>query len=534
VRHHRATVFCAALLLAALFLAPGAYAQAVLQGGPVQSGGGHVPMYIAGPGMAQSTLVDSGPAGNFTQGQGISEMLQVNRGLTAGQTQPAGSGPYGTHNCGYDQPNLTNGAHFLCWDANAGGNATIAVGAIGSALPVGLNFIINGVTYGFPGPGGGNVTGPNTGTSVNYAPLWNSSPQGTALQPGVPKGQISANAGAIVSRMGDRLFVGKNTNVNDGNNPSTTKDWLETIFPNTTALATVAALGQFGGIGTLGGVRTSDGAPSGYASAATGFCINDNTISGGGSPTACASGYFESQHPVGAYGSNWTHGIEIDIDEMNSGTVNGVTFPVLSHPFSSNPSGMTTGMIIASGGLRTGAQPATTALRITPNGALFQTGIEIRNGALAVGVGGFSEAMALPASYILQWYGSDNSPNSYLGSTAGPGSATTGVVLSNGGITVISSAAAALTLQNTGSNTAEIFYKNASTTKFVSGINSSNQFLIHDQGTGVDALNISSGNITLGEGASGTLALIVTNGGSAAKYVCVDASNIVVIQAGAC
>jgi len=78
--------------------------------------------------------------------------------------------------------NSPGGYHQFCLGANALGGGLLSYNAYGGALPLGLNFNINGVTFAFPGPGNGNVSGPTspapTGGDVA---LWNG---GTTLADG--------------------------------------------------------------------------------------------------------------------------------------------------------------------------------------------------------------------------------------------------------------------------------------------------------------------------------------------------------------
>lgn len=141
---HQICAICA-VLVAAFLLGPSAWAQAVIQTGPILNGGGHAPMY--GPASPQGLpqVMDSGPAAGGAIGMGLSEKL-----LQARTGPGLGTGPLGTHDCDWDTY-ATNpaGAHYLCFDPNIGNNtAAIAVG--GTPAP-GFEFLINGAAYPFPG-----------------------------------------------------------------------------------------------------------------------------------------------------------------------------------------------------------------------------------------------------------------------------------------------------------------------------------------------------------------------------------------------
>lgn len=110
----------------------------VLQAGPFTAG--HPLMYLNGGAGAQAQAQDAGPAGGGSVGFGLSEILQVNRNVT-------GTGPFGTHNCLYDNPVQSGSYHYLCLDANGQNTGLIAFGAGGTASPTSLLFLINGIYY---------------------------------------------------------------------------------------------------------------------------------------------------------------------------------------------------------------------------------------------------------------------------------------------------------------------------------------------------------------------------------------------------
>lgn len=150
-----------AAVLAALIAPAFAWGQgSVLQAGPGFSG--HAPMYSHTGG--QTIIQDSGPASGGQTGLGLSEVLQVNRSPNAN----TGTGPLGSHDCRYSAPATNSSYYALCFDANAQGGGLISYSQGGFASPApldivapALNFIINGVTYPFPGTSqtpGGNPT----------------------------------------------------------------------------------------------------------------------------------------------------------------------------------------------------------------------------------------------------------------------------------------------------------------------------------------------------------------------------------------
>lgn len=190
----RIAIACVALA------APGvAFAQsAVIQGGPQTAG--HAPMYFQ-TGSAQPIVIDSGPAGGNTTGQGLSELNITARGTGTAPFGGQGTGQFGSIFQLQDavSSNAT-GYHYLSFTPNDGTGGLIAFGAVGSAATTSLRFKVNGTTYTFPFPGTGTVTGPGSST-VNDLACWNDT-LGTVLKdcgalpsitPGGTSGQIQYN-----------------------------------------------------------------------------------------------------------------------------------------------------------------------------------------------------------------------------------------------------------------------------------------------------------------------------------------------------
>jgi hypothetical protein len=211
-----------------------------------------------------------------------------------------------------------------------------------------------------------------------------------------------AGQGGILNRLNDRLFVGGNTNVNDGNDDAhnLSKDWLEQIVRYSTSNAQIAALSQIGGIGSLGAARMSDGVPSSFGLGVAGFCVNDQTAAPTTSLTTCAAGYFEARRSAGAYSSNIISGIEIDAIELND-----VSNPVRPYGGVGVP-GMSNALWLASGGSVEGAHPASLALGIVPNSQPFLSGIMFHKAALSGddGTTGTAEAIAFAKGHQIDWY----------------------------------------------------------------------------------------------------------------------------------
>lgn len=132
---------------------------AITQSGPVAPG--HLAMFIA-----NGTVQDAGPAGDGDITQiGITNPGGLALGINSGQV----TGPYA-------QLGFTIGTNSI---------GTISAEAFNGASPAGLIFDINGVQYGFPGPGNGNVVGPGTAVA-NDVVLFNG-PTGTVVKDsGIP------------------------------------------------------------------------------------------------------------------------------------------------------------------------------------------------------------------------------------------------------------------------------------------------------------------------------------------------------------
>lgn len=152
-------------LLGLVLLPAVAFGQAtVLQGGSQTTG--HIPSYATTGGTP--IITDGGTAAGGVLGANPSQLGVTARGTGTAPFIGQGSGPNGEIVCYYDGPtNSSAGYHSLCFSANVGSKATISTQAGGAASAQGLQFIIDGTTYDFPGdfptiP----VTVPNGGTGL--------------------------------------------------------------------------------------------------------------------------------------------------------------------------------------------------------------------------------------------------------------------------------------------------------------------------------------------------------------------------------
>ncbi len=170
------------LASALTLISVGAYAQSqVLQSGSVTKG-------HAGKWIALGTLQDAGPWSGGGPNVGITDLPIVGTG---------------TPMCIYDAP-TTNalGYHSLCFGSNYDGTRGILnFTSGGAANPLPFQFCINGTCYDFPGPGNGNVIGPNPST-LNEVASFNSI-TGLLIRQG--PAQITDNRSAAISTQGTAL-----------------------------------------------------------------------------------------------------------------------------------------------------------------------------------------------------------------------------------------------------------------------------------------------------------------------------------------
>ncbi len=279
----------------------------------------------------------------------------------------------------------------------SGGSLTVNVTATGGAGTYSDWTIVltnSPAAAGYQPPvGTGNVTGPGSSTAGHVATFADAT--GKVLADGgavfnVPySGGLFTNGSpaATITRL-DRLIVSTAT-INSGDNPVTTKDWLEGLIPHTTSNAQLASISPLSAIGVLGGSRTSDVATGQGSIAVAGF-QNNNSSAGGQNGWAL---YGEAWHNNTA--AVFTTAMELDIVNKQS--------LVQIDPYNVNPGHQCTAMWIGSGGSRAGAQIASAAAVFIANGATFDKGIIFQSGSLTASNG---LALALPAGYQIGWYSS--------------------------------------------------------------------------------------------------------------------------------
>lgn len=192
------------LLLACCSYPPVVVGQtSVLQGGTFTPG--HPPIYSQSGG-AQPIVIDAGPAGGNTTGQGLSELNVTARGTGAAPYVGQGTGPNGEISCVQDAvaTNAT-GYHYLCFSANAissaGSGGLISYGAAGAATVLPLNLQVNGQTVTFPptptATGGCTpIENYGGGTSVaDNTTAWTAFLAGTNVTGGANQGCLAFGAG---------------------------------------------------------------------------------------------------------------------------------------------------------------------------------------------------------------------------------------------------------------------------------------------------------------------------------------------------
>src|SRR6202166_407636 len=213
-------------LAAALGLPSLAWAQStLLQGGPWTPG--HVPQYAIGAGQ-QPVVIDGGGAAGSGAGGNVSEIGVTARGPGTAPYAGQGTGQRGTNICDYDAP-ITNptGYHYLCMSANAQGGGLLVFGNAGGATQLPLQFVINGVSYPFPGGLSGLVVG---STSVTGG----SSGQCLTIAAGF-LGSQSCVASAVTSLTGDVTGTG----------PGATATTLATVNSNVGSFGSSISIPNF-------------------------------------------------------------------------------------------------------------------------------------------------------------------------------------------------------------------------------------------------------------------------------------------------
>jgi hypothetical protein len=375
-----------ALLFIALWLLP---SLAVAQSGIQAAGSRFTPGHTVRAMNPQGTALGDagGSAGSSLPGQGyLTELGITNTGLPL---------------CINDAlTNAASGYHQLCLGASVNGATMLSANSFGGAPLQALTFNINNQNYGFPFNGNGNVLGPVSGASLSYVPLWNSAPGGTALASGVPTGQFWSNFGAnSVTRAGDRLLVGLNTNVYSGTNAVCTTgcSWVSNpalvsgVFSYLERNSQVLSYSQNGEMAGFFASRTSDDTITNCCSQAVALFQNNNNTA---SPQSAWGLYSTSVRQVGA------GGIQNEFEIGNLGSV------VPINPYNMFPLGLTADIWLGCGGEAasvTTANRCSAAIGVFPNNKPFDKGIVFADGSLNGDGVHYPIAIEMPLSGEIKW-----------------------------------------------------------------------------------------------------------------------------------
>lgn len=233
-------------------------------------------------------------------------------------------------------------------------------------------------------------------------------------------GQFYQNAGANVSRINDRLFVGGATS-NNATNSASQPDWLTTYqlakgrtygYIQTSQLAVLnGSAAQDSLTPFVSGAQTTGRTGGSQVIAVTGMGVNNNSTGNGAN--AAWGGYFEAFRDTTSNGNGGAYGIEIDTMNFTSST------PV-TDPYS-QANDQTIGIQMASGGGFPGTlYPTTVGLNFQNNNTTFDKGIVFGSNSItgADGTTGTGIAIALGKGHTLQWYGAASTPTSSILSTS--------------------------------------------------------------------------------------------------------------------
>jgi hypothetical protein len=230
-------------------------------------------------------------------------------------------------------------------------------------------------------------------------------------------GQFYSNAGASISRVQDRLFVGPAA-LNNGTSAASQPDWLTTYqiakgrtygFVQTSQMAVLNGnAGQDSLMGLTVGAQTT-GRPGSGSQAIGLVAMGVNNANTAQAANATWAGYFEAFRDTSVSGNGGAYGIEIDT--MNFTNATPVTDPY------SQANDQTIGVQMASGGGFPGTlYPTTVGINFQNNNTTFDKGIVFGSNSItgATGTSGSGVAIALGNGHMLQWYGGAGVPTSSI------------------------------------------------------------------------------------------------------------------------
>jgi hypothetical protein len=294
-------------ILLVILLAWPASAQTILQSGPIAPG--RTPMYVGIVGQSQAVLQDSGPASGGDVGVGLSELGLTVQGTGTPPYANAGSGPYGANLCDYDAP-ITNptGYHYICLSPNSLGGESVVAGFGGTATPLPLQFIVNGVIVPFAV---GTVTSVSLVAGVNVSLTGTCSGTGTidcTINASGGGGGAGGQLGATTSGGGSGAgwFVGGSATGASGS-----------------AGANGGASGGTGGTG-VNPVNTFGGA-GGAGSSAAGVAAPGGAAAGGGPGGASGGGLSSTSgtNSGGTGGASYANGVVVNGPSGGAANTNG-------------------------------------------------------------------------------------------------------------------------------------------------------------------------------------------------------------------
>lgn len=211
--------------------------------------------------------------------------------------------------------------------------------------------------------------------------------------------------GAVIKKVGDRLFVG-GASLHNGTNVASQPDWLTTFqlspavgrvfsFQQTAQFAVLNDGGGNAGNASLFGAQSLNFTGPGNAAGIVAVAVNNNTTQ---SYAGAYAAYLETYQMPAAPGP--AYGLEIDVMNYRA---NVTTDPYLQSNYQVN------GIQLAAGGENAnlaGQFPSTNGINFWNNGQVYNCGINFGFNSLAGadGVNGTAIAIAFGKGHMMQWY----------------------------------------------------------------------------------------------------------------------------------
>lgn len=227
--------------------------------------------------------------------------------------------------------------------------------------------------------------------------------------------------GAIIDKVGDRLFVG-GASLHNGTNVASQPDWLTTFvlspiigrhfgFQQTAQFAVLNDSGGNAGNASVFGAQTKNFNAPGNAIGVIGVAVNNNLTQ---SYTGAWGGYFEAFQMPSAPGP--AYGVEFDTMNFRADVT---TTPYLQSNFQLN------GLQIAAGGEDAnvaGQFASTVGINFWNNGQTFNTGINFGKESISGtdGVTGVGNAITFAKGHAMQWHSATGQTSRILGDGSTP------------------------------------------------------------------------------------------------------------------